>query len=87
MGEAVTSGSWVFQVVRVVGVVKVERETVSVTAVRAAMAAEGVVREVRMVKAARESTAAPVVREARTDQSQALSLVGAPVHISFFWAF
>ncbi len=71
-----------------VGVVKVERETVSVTAVRAAMAAKGVVREVRMVKAARESTAAPaVLREARTDQSQALSLVGTPVHISFFWAF
>ncbi len=49
--------------VRVVGVVKGERKTVSVTAVRAAMAAKGVVREVRMVKAARESTAAPVVRE------------------------
>ncbi len=33
------------------------------------------------------SMAAPVVRKAGIDQSQALSLVGAPVVISFFWAF
>ncbi len=32
-------------------------------------------------------TAAPVVRETGIDKSQALSPVGVPVLISFFWAF
>jgi hypothetical protein len=40
-----------------------------------------------MVKAARVLMAAPVVRETGIGESQALSILGVPVHISFFWAF
>jgi hypothetical protein len=77
----------VLQVVRAVGLVRMETVTLSVIVMRSAIAAGVVMKEAWMVKAARVSMAAPVVRETGIGESQALSLLGVPVHISFFWAF
>jgi hypothetical protein len=58
----------IFQLVREVGVAKVERVTVLVIVERVVMVVKEVVGVLRMVKVVRMSIAVPVVRETRIDQ-------------------
>jgi hypothetical protein len=74
--ELVVGVDRVHQVVREVGVVKVERAAVLM-----------VVEIVRVVKVVIVSVAVPVVRETRKDLSPARNLLGPQAHVFFFLPF